>query len=91
VLEHLAGGMAPEETLPEFRYLTRGDIRACLPLAADYEHKLEISRVKLLFDENLFPRLAGLRADVYRVRRMSMAADWEARRASTFCNFSVVF
>lgn len=44
VLEYLAGGMAQEEILREFPYLTREDIQACLAFAADRERKLEISR-----------------------------------------------
>lgn len=44
VLEYLAGGMAQEEILREFPYLTKEDIQACLAFAADRERKLEISR-----------------------------------------------
>jgi uncharacterized protein (DUF433 family) len=43
VLEYLASGMAQEEILRDFPYLTREDIRACLAFAADRERKLEIS------------------------------------------------
>ncbi len=35
VLEHLAGGMTPEEIVDEFPDLTLEDIRACLAFAAD--------------------------------------------------------
>ena len=44
VLEYLASGMAQEEILREFPYLTKEDIQACLAFAADRERKLEISR-----------------------------------------------
>ncbi len=44
VLEYLASGMAQEEILRQFPYLTREDIQACLAFAADRERKLEISR-----------------------------------------------
>ena len=56
VLSYLASGMSEEEILKDFPYLTRDDIRACLAYAADREHRL----VKLLFDENLSPRLVDL-------------------------------
>ncbi len=35
VLGYMAGGMAEDEILREFSYLTREDIRACLAFAAD--------------------------------------------------------
>lgn len=44
VLEYLASGMAQDEILREFPYLTKEDIQACLAFAADRERKLEISR-----------------------------------------------
>ena len=37
VLEHLAGGMTPEEILDDFPELTMEDVRACLAYAADRE------------------------------------------------------
>lgn len=40
VLEHLAGGMTPEEIVAEFPDLTLEDIRACLAFAADRERRL---------------------------------------------------
>ncbi len=43
VLEYLASGMAQEEILRDFPYLTREDIRARLAFAADRERELEIS------------------------------------------------
>lgn len=39
VLEYLASGMAVEEILHDFPYLTREDIQACLQYAADREHQ----------------------------------------------------
>ena len=44
VLEYLASGMAQDDILREFPYLTKEDIQACLAFAADRERKLEISR-----------------------------------------------
>jgi uncharacterized protein (DUF433 family) len=44
VLDYLASGMAQEEILRQFPYLTKEDIQACLAFAADRERKLEISR-----------------------------------------------
>ena len=41
VLGYLAAGMAHEEILRDFPYLTEQDIRACLAFAADRERKLE--------------------------------------------------
>lgn len=40
VLEYLAGGMTPEEIVPDFPNLTLEDIRACLAFAADRKRKL---------------------------------------------------
>jgi len=37
VLECLAGGMTEDESLRDFPYLRREDIRACLAFAADCE------------------------------------------------------
>ena len=39
VLEYLASGMSEEEIIRDFPDLTREDIRACLPFAADRERK----------------------------------------------------
>lgn len=42
VLEYLASGMANEEILDDFPYLTKEDIRACLSYAADREKSLMV-------------------------------------------------
>ena len=39
VLSYLAAGMAQQEILNDFPYLTEEDIRACLSYAADREHQ----------------------------------------------------
>lgn len=43
VLEYLASGMAQEEILKDFPYLTAEDIHACLRYAADRERHLLIA------------------------------------------------
>ena len=55
VLEYLAGGMTEDEILSDFPDLTREDIRACRRTRTPSR---ELRGVKLLFDENLSPRLA---------------------------------
>lgn len=45
VLEYLASGMAQQEVLDDFPYLTEEDIRARLAYAADHEKRLVISWV----------------------------------------------
>ena len=57
VLGYLASGMTHAEILRDFPYLTEEDSRACLAFAADRERKSDCGGVKLLFDENLSPRL----------------------------------
>jgi uncharacterized protein (DUF433 family) len=42
VLEYLASGMAIQEILSDFPYLTEEDIRACLSYAADREKSLMV-------------------------------------------------
>lgn len=44
VLSYLAAGMAHQEILSDFPYLTEEDIRACLSYAADREHQLLTAR-----------------------------------------------
>lgn len=53
VLSYLASGMSHEEILTDFPYLTENDILACLSYAADREHHLMVTGLKLLFDQNL--------------------------------------
>jgi uncharacterized protein (DUF433 family) len=43
VLDYLASGMTEAEILADFSELTRDDIRACLPFAADRERKLFVA------------------------------------------------
>lgn len=43
VLSYLAAGMAPEQILADFPYLTAEDIRACLSYAADRERHTHIA------------------------------------------------
>ncbi len=61
VFDYLAGGMSVEEILKDFPDLTREDILAAIAFAADRERRLFSSpaRMKLLFDENLSPRLVS--------------------------------
>lgn len=40
VLEYLAAGLAPEEVVTQFPYLTLDDVRACLAFAAERERRL---------------------------------------------------
>jgi uncharacterized protein (DUF433 family) len=42
VLEHLAGGMTPDDVLADFPDLTAEDIRACFAFAADRERRLRV-------------------------------------------------
>jgi uncharacterized protein (DUF433 family) len=66
VLEYLASGMSEAEILADFPDLTSDDIRACLAFAADRERRLLSipGRLKLLFDQNLAPRLVARLVDV---------------------------
>lgn len=43
VLSYLAAGMAPEEILADFPYLTRDDILACLEYAAERERQMLVA------------------------------------------------
>lgn len=67
VVEYLAGGMSDDQILADFPSLTREDIRACLAFAALRERRLASlsCRLKLLFDENLSPRLLESLHDEY--------------------------
>lgn len=63
-LEYLAGGMNEEELLAEFPDLTLEDIRAFWPLPLiENESWLRYPSMRLLFDQNLSPRLPRLLAD----------------------------
>lgn len=44
VLSYLAAGMAAQEILTDFPYLTEADIQACLGYAADRERSVLIAR-----------------------------------------------
>ena len=46
VLSYLAAGMAGEEIVADFPYLTEDDIRACLSYAADRERRTRIAHAK---------------------------------------------
>lgn len=43
VLSYLAAGMAPDEILADFPYLTREDIQACLCFAAERERQMLVA------------------------------------------------
>jgi hypothetical protein len=67
VLEYLAAGMSEDEILAKFPDLEREDIRAALAFAADRERRCPCPRpeaLKLLFDQNVAPRLARTLADL---------------------------
>jgi len=42
VLDYLASGMAPEEILEDFPYLTKEDLQACLQYAAERERHVRV-------------------------------------------------
>lgn len=75
ILDCLAGGMNEDEILADFPDLEREDIRAALAFATDRERRLVGpsawrlsgwgSPLKLLFDQNLSPRLAPRLSDLY--------------------------
>ncbi len=90
VLEYLAGGMTHAELLAEFPDLTEDDIRACRrPRAA----ACRAVCMKLLFDQNLSPRLPLLLGNLYpgsvhvREVHLSTASDtaiWEYAKRHEF-------
>ena len=66
ILEYLDSGMSHAEILADFPQLTENDILACLAFTPDRApHSDCRGGVKLLFDENLSPRLVALLANVY--------------------------
>ena len=67
VLSYLAAGMTSDEIIADFPNLTQNDILACLSYAADRErHTTIISSLKLLFDNNLSPKLIILFLPLFR-------------------------
>lgn len=42
VLDYLASGMAPEEILEDFPYLTKEDLQACFQYAAERERHVRV-------------------------------------------------
>jgi hypothetical protein len=52
--------MTQDEILEDFDYLTKEDNQACFAYAADREKHTRYQFVKLLFDENLSPKLVTI-------------------------------
>ena len=69
VLSYLAAGMSVGEILDDFPYLTREDIQAWsgLRCGAGAEHA-SLGRMRLLFDQNLSPKLVSSLNSRSRVR-----------------------
>src|SRR5438046_9424501 len=65
VFDYLGGGMTVAEVLDDFPDLTAEDIQACFAFAADRDRRLNVIPMKLLFDENLSPKLPRLLAALY--------------------------
>ena len=65
VLSYLAAGMTVAEVLDDFPYLTPEDIQACFAFAASASGACSRSRMKLLFDQNLSPKLVNHLADLF--------------------------
>ena len=59
VLDYLASGMTNSEIISDFPELTEQHIRTAIQFAATRERRPRLSRVKLLFDQNISHRLVG--------------------------------
>ena len=60
VFDYLGGGMSIKEMLDDFPDLTEQDIQGCFAYAAEGIESWLFHHMKLLFDENLSPRLPDL-------------------------------
>src|SRR5260370_41495669 len=64
VLDMLASGMTEEEILRDYSYLEKADFPA-IDAYASQTGRQRLSRLKLLFDANLSPKLVGRLAELF--------------------------
>ncbi len=76
VFDYLGGGMTVAEVLEDFPDLTLEDVQACFAFAANRErNSIAFCGMKLLFDENLSPKLPRLLASLFLIAPTCANAD----------------